>query len=199
MSLAQEVPAVNKHIKNIIKEGELLVSSTVSKMEIVQQEGKRQVIREVAHYNLDMIISVGYRINSQRATQFRQWATQRLKEHLEQGYTINQKRLNELRQTIQLIQQSISTDTNLSGTKGLLEIITQYTQSFVLLNQFDSDSIELGKLNEEITYEIAYSEARKAISELKKQLIAKKEATELFGNEKDQSFEGTLIEYCTNI
>ena len=197
--MAQEVPAVNKHIKNIIKEGELLVSSTVSKMEIVQQEGKRQVIREVAHYNLDMIISVGYRINSQRATQFRQWATQRLKEHLEQGYTINQKRLNELRQTIQLIQQSISTDTNLSGTKGLLEIITQYTQSFVLLNQFDSDSIELGKLNEEITYEIAYSEARKAISELKKQLIAKKEATELFGNEKDQSFEGTLIEYCTNI
>lgn len=80
-----EVPAINKHINNIIKEGELLTNATVSKMEIVQQEGKRQVVREIAHYNLDMIISVGYRVNSQRATQFRQWATQKLKDVLVQG------------------------------------------------------------------------------------------------------------------
>ena len=77
-----EVPAINKHIKNIIKEGELDAKATISKMEIVQQEGKRQVIREVEFYNLDLIISVGYRVNSSRATQFRIWATQRLKDYL---------------------------------------------------------------------------------------------------------------------
>lgn len=187
-----EVPAINKHINNIIKEGELLTNATVSKMEIVQQEGKRQVVREIAHYNLDMIISVGYRVNSQRATQFRQWATQKLKDVLVQGYAINQKRMDELQQTVQLIQNSILNDTNLTETKGLLEIITQYTQSFILLNQFDSDSLKTESLSEEITYEIDYNEAKEAISELKKQLIDKKEATELFGNEKDKSFEGTL-------
>ncbi len=183
---------ISEHLKSIFQSGELDNLSTVRKFRTVRKEGTRNVSREIEHYNLDVIISTGYRVNTQRGVLFRQWATQRLKEYLVQGYTINQKRLDELRQTVQLIQTSISDDTNLSETKGLLEIITQYTQSFVLLNQFDSNSIQLEKLNEEITYEIDYSEARNAILELKKQLITKKEATELFGNEKDQSFEGTL-------
>lgn len=71
-----EVPAINKHIKNIIRENELKAWATISKMEIVQTEGKREVSRNVEIYNLDMIISIGYRVNSKRATQFRQWATQ---------------------------------------------------------------------------------------------------------------------------
>lgn len=183
---------ISRHLKNIYQEGELDSLSTVAKNATVQYEGERKVNRIIEYYNLDAILSVGYRVNSKQGTQFRQWATQRLKDYLVQGYAINQKRLDELQQTVQLIQKSISEDTNLTETKGLLEIITQYTQSFVLLNQFDSDSIQSGNLNEEITYEIDYSEAKNAISELKKQLIDKKEATELFGNEKDQSFEGTL-------
>ena len=86
-----EVPAINKHIKNILKDGELLSEATISKMEIVQTEGKRQVNRTVDGYNLDMIISVGYRVNSSRATQFRIWATQRLKDYLVQGYCHQRK------------------------------------------------------------------------------------------------------------
>jgi death-on-curing family protein len=115
-----------------------------------------------------------------------------LKETLVRGYAINQKRLDELQQTIQLIQKSIGKETNITEAKGLLDIITQYTQSFVLLNQYDSNSIEQTDLAENITYEISYTEAKKAIAELKKQLKKKKEATDLFGNEKDKSFEGSL-------
>lgn len=183
---------ISRHLNNIYKEGELDVDSTVAKNATVQYEGSRKVKRTIEYYNLDAIISVGYRVNSKRGTQFRQWATQRLKEHLVQGYTINQKRLDELQQTVQFIAEKAKDVENVDEAKGIMDIISQYTQSFVLLNQFDSNSIEPKKLNENITYEINYAEARIAIAELKKQLIEKKEATALFGNEKDNSFEGTL-------
>ena len=101
-----EVPAINKHIKNILKSKELLSDTTISKMEMVQKEGKRMVNRIVEIYNLDMILSVGYRVNSNQATQFRIWATKRLKEYLVQGYAINQKRLDELGKMINLIEHS---------------------------------------------------------------------------------------------
>lgn len=181
-----------EHIQNIFVSKELEKESTCRKFRHVRQEGKRMVTREIEHYNLDLIISVGYRVNSKRGVQFRQWATQRLKEHLIQGYTINQKRLNELQQTVQLIQKSIDSETNLTEAKGLLEIIGQYTQSFILLNKFDSNSIQSTNLSDEVTYEIQYQDAKQAIELLKSQLIQKNEATDLFGNEKDTSFEGTL-------
>ncbi|MGZ0017264.1 RhuM family protein [Yeosuana sp. AK3] len=190
-------PAIVKHIRNIYSSGELIEQTTCSKMEQVAADGKK---RKMHLYNLDTIISVGYRVNSSKATQFRIWATQRLKEHLVQGYTLNQKRLNELSQNMQqlevavnLIKQTAQNDAlKLNEAKGLLNIIAHYTQSFVLLNQYDSNSIETHKLNEDVTYEIQYKEAKQAITELKKQLIAKKEATELFGNEKDDSFKSSL-------
>lgn len=158
---------ISRHLKNIYKERELDERATVAKNATVQTEGGRKVEREIEYYNLDAILSVGYRVNSKRGTQFRQWATQRLKEHLVQGYTINQKRLDELQQTVQLIQKSISEETNLKEAKGLIEIIAQYAQSFILLNQYDSNSITPEKLNENITYEITYPEAKIAIAELK--------------------------------
>lgn len=182
-----------KHLQNVYSTGELDENSTCAKIAQVQKEGKRQVKREVLHYNLDAILSVGYRVNSKRGTQFRQWATQRLKDFLVKGYTINLKRLDQLQQTVELIQKGGKTeDLNLTEAKGLLDIISNYTQSFVLLNKFDSHNLEAEKLNENITYEIKYEEAAKAIAELKKQLISKKEATELFGNQKDSSFKGIL-------
>ncbi|WP_028298934.1 virulence protein RhuM/Fic/DOC family protein [Olivibacter sitiensis] len=188
-------PAITKHLNNIFKSGELSEEVVSSILEHTTQhgaiQGKTQSVK-TKYYNLDAIISIGYRVNSTRATQFRQWATQRLKEYLVQGYAINQKRLDELQQTVQLIQKSISEDTNITEAKGLLEIISQYTQSFVLLNQYDSNTIKTDRLSDEITYEIDYKEAKPAILELKRQLIEKKEATGLFGNEKDNSFEGTL-------
>lgn len=188
------------HLKNVYKTGELQEIGTCKESLQVQKEGKRSIERKQQVYNLDAILSVGYRINSKRGTQFRQWATQRLKDHLVKGYTINEKRLqqvaqhmNDLQQAVTFIQQSGSSG-QLSATeaKGLLEIITNYTQSFILLNQFDSNKLTDEKLNEDITYEIEYSEAVKAIAELKKQLIKKKEASKLFGNERDHGFESIL-------
>ncbi len=185
--------SILKHIQNIYSTHELEEKSTCAKFAQVRQEGKRTVKREVLQYNLDAIISVGYRVNSKRGTQFRQWATQRLKDHLVKGYTINKERLEQLQQTIELIQKGgTAEDLKLSEAKGLLDIISNYTQSFVLLNKFDSHTLQTEKLNEHITYEIKYEEADGAITELKKQLTAKKEATALFGNQKDKSFKGIL-------
>lgn len=173
---------ISEHTKNIFEEGELIHDQTVRKFRTVRTEGKKQVSRLLEHYNLDLIISIGYRVNSKRGTQFRQWATQRLKDYLVKGHAINQKRLDELGKMIQLIENSGKIENlQLQEAKGLLEILGNYTKSFVLLSQFDSQSLKLGKLSENITYEIKYDEAILAISELKKQLIVKKEATNLFG------------------
>ena len=187
------IPAINKHIKNIIREGELPSSATISKMEIVAEEGIRQVRRTVDVYNLDMVISVGYRVNSAKATQFRIWATQRLKEFLVDGYTLNPKRLEQLDRIVNIIHHTGAVDNlQLAEARGLLDILGSYTRSFVLLNQFDGNTLKTDSLNRTITYEIKYAEAKHAIAALKRELMAKMEATELFGNEKDLSFEGTL-------
>ncbi len=184
---------IGLHLKNIFTEEELYESATTELFSVVQQEGRREVKRSIKFYNLDAILSVGYRVNSKRGTQFRQWATQRLKDYLVQGYAINQKRLDELGKMVQLIEQSgQSSQLQLHEAKGLLDILSSYTRSFVLLNQYDSRQLSTEALNPNITYEIQYEEAKVAISELKKRLIAQKEATELFGNEKDDSFSGIL-------
>ena len=156
--------------------------------------------KPVAFYSLDVILAVGYRTNSKTAIEFRKWATQRLKDYLIKGFAVNEKRVKEyqenlieLQKTIKLIQDSVELkELSTLESKGFLSIITNYTQSFILLNQFDSDSLNLQKLDKNITYEIAYEEACEAITELKKQLIKKKEASDLFGNQKDQSFVGIL-------
>lgn len=191
---------VTVHLKNIFEEGELEELATCKDYLQVQTEGARQVSRQVKFYNLDVIVSVGYRINSKRGTQFRIWATHRLKDYLVRGYALNEKRLqllsqslNELEQTVQIIRQTGNTGgLNEIETKGLLDIITHYTQSFVLLNQFDSNELQTGQVDENITYEIKYDEAAAAIAELKQKLITQKEATALFGNQKDDSFKGIL-------
>lgn len=186
----RDIKTIGKHIGNVFAEGELEADSVVAKFATTASDGK---VYQVEHYNLDVIISVGYRVKSRQGIAFRQWATQRLKEYLIQGYTINQKRLDELQQTVQFIAEKAKDVENVDEAKGIMDIISQYTQSFVLLNQFDSNSIEPKKLDENITYEINYAEAKIAIVELKKQLIEKNEATALFGNEKDNSSSNTII------
>lgn len=181
---------ISEHIKHIFEEKELDPVTVVRNFRTTAADGKSY---NTDHYNLDIIISVGYRVKSARGTQFRQWATQRLKDYLVKGYAFNQQRLQQLQQVVTIIQQSGEKEgMNLTEAKGLLEIITHYTQSFVLLNQYDSNSLHGEELAENITYEIQYNEAVAAIAELKRQLITKKEASELFGNQKDQSFEGIL-------
>jgi hypothetical protein len=108
---------ITKHINNIFKEGELEEKCNVQKMHTANSD------KPVIFYNLDIIISVGYRVKSVRGTQFRQWATQRLKEHLVQGYTINKKRLEQLQQTVELIQKTAANETTLNEAKGLLDIL----------------------------------------------------------------------------
>jgi death-on-curing family protein len=195
--------AITQHLGNIFKEKELeerlVCKDFLHTTKHGAIKGKTQAAT-AKYYNLDVIISVGYRVKSKRGTQFRQWATQRLKDHLVKGYTLNEKRLNQVLQNMQQLQQAVkliqqsgsSNELSTTEAKGLLEIITNYTHSFILLNQFDSNKLPDEKLNENITYEIEYNEAIKAIAELKKQLVKKKEASGLFGNERDRGFESTL-------
>jgi death-on-curing family protein len=185
---------INEHIKNIFQEEELEEEVVCRESRHTTQHGAikgKEQKANVKYYNLDVIISVGYRVKSKQGTQFRQWATSRLKDYLIQGYAVNQKRLDQLQKTIELIANNKDTN-NLDEAKGLLEIIKNYNKSFILLNQFDSNNLNTEKLNENITYEIKFEEALKAIEELKSQLMKKKEATELFGNRKDDGFQGIL-------
>lgn len=180
-------PVISRHLKNIFTEGELDERSNMQNLHNANSD------KPVTMYSLDVIISVGYRVKSPQGTQFRQWATARLKAYLVEGYALNQKRLAELQKVVEIIGQSgRADDLRLGEAKGLLEIINGYTHSFVLLNQFDSQRLGTQALNAVITYEISYEEALDAIAELKRQLIAKAEAVELFGNPKDQSFQGIL-------
>jgi death-on-curing family protein len=191
---------ISLHLKNIYKEKELNENSTTELFSVVQEEGSRKIKRKIKFYNLDAVISVGYRINSKRGTQFRIWATQTLKDHLIKGYTINEKRLREqqerfkeLNQTIEFLKTTIgSKQLSDKETQGLLEIIAAYTRSFILLNQFDSNSLQSHPSDKQLTYEINYNEANSAIQQLKNELISKQEASELFGRQRDETFQGIL-------
>jgi prophage maintenance system killer protein len=190
-------PAITKHLSNIFKSKELYEKSVSSILEHTAKDGK---VYKTQFYSLDAIISVGYRVNSKRATSFRIWATKTLKEHLIQGYSLNEKRLRQVAQNLHMLEETVahiqktgsSDGLQLSEAKGLLDILDNYTRSLVLLSRYDSDSLEAEQLNTHITYEIKHSEARKAIGELRSALIKKKQAGDLFGNEKDESFKGIL-------
>ncbi len=192
------VPAVSKHIKNIYTAKELSPKATVSKMETVRQEGKRQVIRAIDLYNLDMIISVGYRVNSKQASRFRIWATNVLKQHLIQGYTLNQKRLqqtgySELEAAISLVSRAIGRkDPELAEAKGLLDVITRYAKSWLLLQQYDEDRLLVPGRSDIVPATLRYAEAVEAIAALQKDLKAKGAASDLFGKERGDSLEGIL-------
>ena len=199
----RERSVITKHINNVFQEGELAEKVVCANFAHTTQHGAirgKTQEKTVKYYNLDVIISVGYRVKSKRGTQFRQWATQRLRDFLVKGYTLNEKRLKQLAQNMQQLEQAVklihqsgkSEHLQLSEAKGLLEIISNYTQSFILLNQYDSNEIPTGKLDPHITYEIKYDEAVTAVYELKKLLITKKQAVDLFGKQKDESFQGVL-------
>ncbi len=189
MLFGRDKSVISRHLKNIFKEEELDKNSVVAFFATTATDGKNY---QVEYFNLDAIISVGYRVNSKQGTHFRIWATQRLKEYLVQGYSINQKRLEELGKIVQLIENAAVHSLETNEAKGLLSILGEYAKSFILLNQYDSQSLSFFPENKALSYEIEYEEALHIIAELKKQLIAKGEATELFGNQKDKSFEGIL-------
>lgn len=187
---------ISEHLKNIFQGGELNKESTVRSFRTVRIEGNRKVTRNIEYYNLDAIISVGYRVNSKRATNFRQWATKILKDYILKGYTLNQKKLqenfDEFKQEIELLNKVIkSSNLKEIEAKGFLDIITKYAKSWILLNQFDESRIEIPK-GKEAKFILDYDEAKEEIERLKQNLIAKKEATNLFGIERENSFEGII-------
>jgi death-on-curing family protein len=189
---------IGEHIKNSYEEGELDKASTWREFRQVQEEGEREVSRKVSIYNLDVIISVGYRVKSQVGTEFRKWATQRLKEYLLKGYSINQKLLKTEQQKVNTLQQEINQlneelfQTQKTLTDGLLSIISHYSKSFELLDKYDKDELSSENLNKDLIYVINYDDVKNAVEQLKSSLIAKGEASALFGNEKDDSFQGIL-------
>lgn len=185
-----------EHIKNIYKTGELVEESTCRKFRQVRKEGRRTVERQIDHYNLDIIISVGYRINSKQGTQFRQWATQRLKDYLIKGYAINEKRLaeaenrfNELKQAIQLFDKVAKTKT-ISGSEaqGLLKVLNDFTAALDILDKYDHQTLKIKRSKSKEVFRINYKEAVKAIEGLKNKFGG----STFFGNEKDRSFKGSL-------
>lgn len=186
-------PAIVKHINNIYKTKELEKETTCS---ILEQVAADKRIRRMNLYNLDMIISVGYRVNSKRATQFRTWATKTLKEYFIKGYALNEKRLKEKTEQLKELQDTISLIRNitkykeLSGdeAKGILKVLSNYTEGLELLDQYDYQKLQIIKSKKKELYKLTYKEAKRIIDEIKVLF----ETTGLFGKEKDNSLQSSL-------
>ncbi len=192
---ATQRPAITKHLKNIFNSGELNKNSVSSILEHTATDGKKY---KTQFYNLDAIISVGYRVNSKRATEFRIWATRVLREYLVKGYAVNEKRLSEtglkeFEQTIKLLKTAMGAKKlNSSEAQGLLQIITQYSETWLLLQKYDENKILAPKKKTKAKFKIDYQKAVIAIADLKKDLSIKKQNTELFGQERDGMFMGII-------
>ncbi len=189
-------PAIVKHVGNIYKSGELEKKSTCSILEQVAKDGKK---RKKNFYNLDMIISIGYRVNSQKATYFRKWATDVLNRYLLQGYALDQERLKkekfvELERTIETIKQAVESRTLVEDeAKGFIEIIGNYAKSWALLQGYDEQTLQEVTETQDTLFTLGYDEAKEAIVALKKMLMSKGEATVLFGQQKAGEFKGNLL------
>lgn len=177
---------ISRHLKNIYKEGELQQGSTVAKNATVQFEGKREVIREIEYYNLDAIISVGYRVNSKVATEFRQWATKTLREHITKGYTINCKRVAQNYDAFMKAVGDVQALLPEHGTldpKAVLELVKEFAGTWVSLDAYDKEALSLkGVTKKKVT--LVADDLRLAISDLRKVLMQKGEATDLFASER---------------
>ena len=180
------------HLRNIYRENELGEEATAKNFLVVQTEGIRQVRRQVKHYNLDAVISVGYRVNSKKGVQFRQWATGVLRQHLLRGYTLNQKRFEdnarELEKALLLIRKTAESPAlSRESGKGLVDVVTSYTRTFLWLWRYDE-----GLLTEPSGQEggvlPTIEEARQIIALLRADLIHRGEAGSLFGQERGDSF-----------
>ena len=190
-----KTPAVNKHINNIYKDGELQEKSTISKMEIVQKEGERSVSRETTFYNLDMIIAVGYRVNSKRATQFRIWATNTLKEYLTKGYVINEKMLKDQQCKIQTLQSTVSLLTRsiqnqistVDEAQDVANILDNFAKGLDLLDNFDHKTLDTKGVTQKEAVVISESEFLKVIDKMKSEF-----ASDVFANPKDGSFASSV-------
>jgi len=187
-----ERSVVTKHINNVFKESELIEKSNVQKMHIADSD------KPVKYFSLDLILSVGYRVNSKQATRFRIWANKVLKDYLIKGYVVNQKRLKEQTKYFQELQQAIrfikikSKVNLLSGQAPILiNLIDEFAQSFTLLNQYDQGKLKLHRYGKEI-FKLEYLQTQKLIADFKQNLVKKKEASALVGQETSDQFQSII-------
>ncbi|MBR3987472.1 MAG: virulence protein RhuM/Fic/DOC family protein [Bacteroidales bacterium] len=185
---------VSLHVNNVYKECELEEKSTVKEYLTVQNEGKRSVRRMVKYYNLDVIISVGYRVKSQRGTQFRIWANRVLKEYLVKGYAVNERihkeQIGELRQLVGMLGRTIQNQPLLSTdeTNALFDVVTDYTYALDTLDSYDYQRLTVSDTTNEAAFHATYDNAMQAILSLKERFGE----SALFGKEKDESFKSSI-------
>jgi prophage maintenance system killer protein len=186
-------PAITKHLLNIFRNKELSQKAVCSILEHTAADGKSY---KTQYYNLDAIISIGYRVNSARATQFRIWATKVLKQHLIQGYTINNKRIKEHSESLKTLQNAVKMLADLSQRKaltsdeatGLFEVIRDYSYGLDVLDDYDHGRIEIKSATAKECYQLTYEEGIQLIQQMKKRFGG----SGLFGHEKDGSFKSSL-------
>lgn len=187
---------ISRHIHNIFNDGELEKISTVANFATVQTEGEREITRSIEYFNLDVIISVGYRVKSQRGIDFRIWANRILKDYLIKGYSINEKRLTQQNEQLKELQKSVKILGEVLNQKilsdsestGLLRIISDYAYALDVLDQYDYQRLKIQHTSGKETYQLQYDEAIRQI-----QLVKQKYGnSELFGREKDNSFRSSV-------
>ena len=187
---------IGLHVRNIYKSGELTEKATTEKYSVVQKEGNRNVKRTIKLYNLDAIISVGYKVNSKRGVQFRIWSNQVIKDYLINGFAINEKRLrtqidnlNSLKETVRLLSK-VTEQKKLTSeeSEGLLKIVSGYAYALDVLDQYDYQNLKISDTSEGELYRITYKEAIQKISQLRKFYGN----SHLFGKEKDESFKSSI-------
>lgn len=185
---------VSLHLNNLYKEGELKKEGTVKEYLTVQQEGKRKVSRIVKYYDLDVIISVGYRVHSKRGTAFRIWARNIIKDYLVKGYAVNDRirkeQIGELRQLVGMLGRTIQSQPLLSNddTNALFEVVTNYTYALDTLDNYDYERLTIDKTTKQEPFHATYENAMEAINGLREKFGG----SALFGNEKDESFKSSI-------
>ena len=185
---------ITMHIGNAYKEGELEKESTCKEYLQVQQEGKRKVSRMVKYYDLDVIISVGYRVKSKRGTAFRIWARKVLKQYIIKGYAVNERmrkeQIGELRQLVGMLGRTIQSQPLLSNdeTNALFEVVTDYTYALDTLDNYDYERLTINKTTKEEPFHATYENAMEAVDGLREKFGG----SVLFGNEKDDSFKSSI-------
>ncbi len=185
-------PAITKHLKNIYNSEELDENSTCSILEHMGNEGKQTY--NTKYYNLDAILSVGYRVNSKNATRFRQWANKVLKQYLIKGYAVNERlrheQIGELRQLVNMLGRTLENTAPLStaDTKALFEVVTDYTYALDTLDNYDYERLTIDQTTKEEPFQATYENAMAEIDLLRKKFGD----STLFGNEKDGSFKSSI-------
>lgn len=188
----KDVRTISEHILNIYRTGELDRKSTIRNFRMVRKEGSREVARMIAHYNLDMVISVGYRVNSLRGTQFRRWATKRLRDYLVQGFALNERRLRQLNLQVQTLKSGLkilSRAVEERTEKEALSWLKKFAKGLELLDHFDQGLLDEQGLTLRPARYPLLEEYKALVKQMKIQYPQR-----LFGKQKDQGFESAIAQ-----